>query len=400
LMRDHEDRAPSYTLITQSANGRGGTINDPNRFWDGDWFNVEVDVAALVGWLRTAIDGERKKQLGRKLSQRLFEYPFWSIETALCWIAIRDARRLTENLLGRTRSRRPDAKVESQPEILLLRALKDGRMKARDAGRVLLSSHWTNSIAARGHLSDASTSLLLAREEVLRIFPETMVLSGRDVRARRQEKIDRVVHRMRVTRQWIGCAEIADWLTHLTHPAGDRSTIFNRLEKTFTLGGFLSGRKSQLRLLRSDSSVIRLICKPVVRTVDAEGASVSVSHFLEDCWLPNDMCRAWFKQQKLEWPPLFELTNLLVGRGAETEPPLEDAPQNRVGRPPVIQHYAREFERVLAEESLNHTLQQEANKLVAWGRKNLPKHQWAKVGTLENYIRERVKNWVGCVPWK
>jgi hypothetical protein len=90
LMRDHEDRAPSYTLITQSANGRGGTINDPNRFWDGDWFNVEVDVAALVAWLRTAIDGERKKQLGRKLSQRLFEYPFWSIETALCWIAIRD----------------------------------------------------------------------------------------------------------------------------------------------------------------------------------------------------------------------------------------------------------------------------------------------------------------------
>ena len=90
LARDHKDRAPSYTRITQSAPGRGATINDPSRFWDGDWFNVEVDVEALVGWLQFSIDSERRKQLDRKLSLRLFEYPFWSVETALCWIAIRE----------------------------------------------------------------------------------------------------------------------------------------------------------------------------------------------------------------------------------------------------------------------------------------------------------------------
>jgi hypothetical protein len=276
LARDHKDRAPSYTRISQSAPGRGGTINDPSRFWDGDWFNVEVDVAALVGWLQTAIDDERKKQLGRKLSERLFEYPFWSIETALCWIAIHDARRLRENLVGQRRPSRPDVNIESQPEIRLLRALKDGRMKAQDAGRVLLSSRWTNSIATVGDLSAASASIRLAREEVLRILPETRVPSYRDVRARRQARIDRVVHRMRVTRQWIGCVEIADWLTrHLAKPAGHRSTIFGRIEKTFALGGFLSGRKSQLCLLRSDTSVIRLICTPVDRTVDAEGLPAS-----------------------------------------------------------------------------------------------------------------------------
>jgi hypothetical protein len=60
------------------------TLNDPSRFWDGDWFNVEVDVEALVGWLQFSIDSERRKQLDRKLSLRLFEYPFWSVETALC----------------------------------------------------------------------------------------------------------------------------------------------------------------------------------------------------------------------------------------------------------------------------------------------------------------------------
>ena len=402
LLRNHESRASSYRRITQSAPSRGGTTNDPNQLWDGDWFNVEVDVDALVGWLQTAIDDERKKQLGRKLSRRLFEYPSWSIETALCWIAIRDARRLTENLVGQTRPSRPDVNVESQPEIRLLRALKDGRMKAQDAGRVLLSSHWTNSIATVGDLSAASASVRLAREEVLRIFPETRVPSYRDVRARRQARIDRVVHRMRVTRQWIGCAEIADWLTrHLAKPAGHRSTVFGRLEKTFALGGFLSGRKSQLCLVRSDTSVIRLICTPVDRTVDAEGfRPASVSHFLEDCWLPNEMCRAWFKQQKLEWPPLFEMTNLQAGPGAETEPPVENEIQSRVGRPPLIQHYAKEFERVLAEGSLSHRLQQEADKLEAWGRDTLPKHKWVKVGTLENYIRKRVKTWVGYVPWK
>jgi hypothetical protein len=145
LARNHERRASSFRRITQSAPGGGGTINDPNRFWDGDWFNVEVDVAALVSWLQTAIDDERKNQLGRKLSQRLFEYPFWSIETALCWIAIRDARRLTENLLGQRRRSRPDVNVESQPEIRLLRALKDGRIKAQNDSRVLLSSHWEGS---------------------------------------------------------------------------------------------------------------------------------------------------------------------------------------------------------------------------------------------------------------
>jgi hypothetical protein len=129
LVREHEDRAPSYTRIIQSATGRGG-----NRFWDGDWFNVEVDVAALVGWLQFSIDSERRMQLDRKLSRRLFEYPFWSVETALCWIAIRDASRLKKNLLWPSRSRRLDKNVESQPEMRLLRVLKDGRLKAQNDG--------------------------------------------------------------------------------------------------------------------------------------------------------------------------------------------------------------------------------------------------------------------------
>jgi hypothetical protein len=337
LARDHEDRAPSCTRITQSAPGRGGLINDPNRFWDGDWFNVEVDVAALVEWLQFSIDSERRKQLNRKLSRRLFKYPFWSVETALCWIAIRDASGLKENLLWPSRSRRLDKNVESQPEMRLLRVLKDGRLRAQNDGQVLPNGYWANSIATVGDLSAATPSLRLARADVLRIFLKTTP-SYRDVRARRQARIDRVVQRMQSTWQWIGCAEIADWFTrHLADQAdraSQRSKIFNRLEKTFALGGFLSGRKSQLCQLRADTSVIRLICTPVDRTVDAKGfRQASVSHFLEDCWIPSEMCRAWLKQQKLEWPPFFEKTARGAGPSLETEPPLEEESQSRVGRP-------------------------------------------------------------------
>jgi hypothetical protein len=257
LVRDHESSAPSY---------KG------EQSWDGDWFNVEVDVASLVGWLQTSVEAARRKQMSRKLSRRLFECPLWSIETALCWIAIRDASLLKENLLWHRRRRHPDKNVESQPEIRLLRALKDGMLKAQNEGRVLPGSYWANSVATVGDVSAATPSLRVAREDVLRIFPETLTPSYRGVRARRQASIDRFVQRMQATRQWMGCAEIADWSTrYLAKPASGRSAIFDKLEKSFVLRRFLLGRRSQLCLLRADTTVIRLICAPVDRTVDAEG---------------------------------------------------------------------------------------------------------------------------------
>jgi hypothetical protein len=88
------------------------------------------------------------------------------------------------------------------------------------------------------------------------------------------------------------------------------------------------------------------------------------------------------------------------GEAPKTEPPLAQKLQGRVGRPSKIQHYVKELERVLQEEALEHMLRQQANKLEAWGLKNLEKNQQAKVDTLENYIRERVKKWAGDVPWK
>jgi hypothetical protein len=103
LVRDHESRASWSREIERSVNH-----DKDERGWDGDWFNVEVDVTSFVEWLHLSIASARRKQLGRKLSRRLFAYPFWSIETVLCWITVRDPNRLQENLLSASPRRRLD----------------------------------------------------------------------------------------------------------------------------------------------------------------------------------------------------------------------------------------------------------------------------------------------------
>jgi hypothetical protein len=197
LVQDHESRASWSREIERSVNH-----DKHERDWDGDWFNVEVDVTSFVEWLHLSIASARRKQLGRKLSRRLFEYPFWSIETVLCWIIVRDANRLQENLLSASPRRRPDTNVESQAEMRLLRMLKDGKLKAQDTVQVLPCGYWTDCVPIVGDLrapivgdlSAASPSLRLSREDVLRIFPETLTRPCSYVRARRQARIDRVIH--------------------------------------------------------------------------------------------------------------------------------------------------------------------------------------------------------------
>jgi hypothetical protein len=112
------------------------------------------------------------------------------------------------------------------------------------------------------------------------------------------------------------------------------------------------------------------------------------------------MCRVWFEQQKLDWPLHFETTLLEANETQKTKQQPEIEAEQRVGRPSLIQNYVDEFERVLKYESLSPTLTREANKLGAWGRKNLDEKKRVSAGRLENYIRDRLKSWDGKVPWK
>jgi hypothetical protein len=392
--------SPPSKLVVAVSN----SSSKKEKYTNG-WLNVEVEVASFVEWLTEAINDERKKQLSKRVSRRLFEYPFWSIETTLFWIAIRDAAQLKANLLSPLRRHDLDRNVESQPEMRLLQELRKGKLKAQCDGRFLSTSHWPNSFATLESLTTESPALLLARGDVLCIFPELVAASYREVCARRQAKIDRIIQRMQATRKWISCAEIVNWEVRRSSKSfsdeRDRASVFDRLKKTVYAGGFWSRGKSQLCRLSSDSSVVRLPCEPVDWTADARGfrlASFPVRHFLEDCWLPREMCRDWFARERLEWPAIFESDSQDAVQILNKPKPSEE--RRKPGRPGLTQPYKNEFERKLGSGSLCPTLQQEANKLAHWGLENLAACERVEAGTLENVIRDRLKSWDGVVPWK
>jgi hypothetical protein len=344
----------------------------------GERFDVEVDVGSFLRWLGHEILVERERQVRRRRSQRLFEDPFWSIETALCWIAFRDSDCLetrndeTETLFRRPkRGRRINRMVESQPEIRLLSALRDGKLEALEGGRALPKHYWANCIPKAGGLSLASRSVRFARAGVLRVFPETR-RPPEDVRNCRQAKIERIVERMRRTRRWISCAETADWCAggvfQTKEHGSRRSRIFDRLGATLAAGGFISDGRSQLHFLSPDTSVVRLFCEPVDRTVSADGfRAISVPSYFERCWLPNETCRRWFKRQKFDWPyhfakrppaPKDRLTTTMEAPEAKI--------QRKRGRPSLMKPYSEQFERTLRSRPLCKTQTKEANKLVAY----------------------------------
>jgi hypothetical protein len=271
--RDHERSNAPWSRIDKI---RSSLSDDDLTFGgsevlDGTRFDIEVDVGSFLRWLNHEISVERERQLRRRRSQRLFEYPFWSIETALCWIAFRDSdcletrRDETEKLLRwpGPGARRTNRMVESQPEIRLLGALRDGKLKALEGVRGLPKAYWANCVPKAGGLSLASQSVRLAGDGILRIFPWTR-RSHADVRSCRQAKIDRVVEWMRTTHSWISCAEIADWCAGGAAQTSDfkrhRSHTFDRLRANFAAGAFHSASRSTLRLLSPDTSVVRLFC--------------------------------------------------------------------------------------------------------------------------------------------
>jgi hypothetical protein len=259
------------------------SLPDDDPDWSGGVFNVEVEVGSFLKWLDREIAGERERQSRWRRSRRLFDYPFWSIETTLCWIA--------------------DEELESEPESKLLNALTDGRLKAREEDRVVPQSYWATRASMAEGLGHAPWLLRVAREDILRAFPEE-TRSHEEVRACRQIKVDRIVERMRRTRKWINCGEIAEWCT-----AGAVKPLDRKTRRASTLDR-LSGR-SELRLLSSDSSVVRLSVAPEPQSVDLFAEkSVSVPNYLEDCWLPNEMCRNFNSRNSIGQSTSKELPRL------------------------------------------------------------------------------------------
>jgi hypothetical protein len=409
--RDHEQGLAAPPRSIQKF--RSSIPDDDPAYGEvlhGARFDVEVEVGSFSKWLNHEISVGRERQLRRRRSQRLFNYPFWSMETALCWIAFRDSTCLKsrpDDTRSLPRSGSGDeyyAEVESQPEIKLLKQLQSGRLQAQEQDRVLKQSYWTECSPVPGGLSPAARSVRLVREKVLRLFPQISGHSDVDgVLARREAKIKRIIEGNRKTRRWISCAEIADWFTGGDHGTR-RSNIFGRLGRTFTAGGFHVGGRSQLRLLDPNTSVVLFSSAPVDGTGGQKRArdpfEPPVPHYLERCWLPNEILRDWCKQQKLSWPNHFQKTSSTAKEDRTSPPPFEAKIERQPGRPLIVSKYTEEFELTLSKGSLSRTLKEETNKLWIWGERNLAKGDRVKLGTVENYIRNRLKSWHGDIPWK
>jgi hypothetical protein len=345
---------------------------------EGPRFDVEVDVETFSKWLNGRILAERQEEARRRRSRRLFNHPFWSIETTLCWIAFRDSARLktrrdeTESSLQRSW-----LEADSQPEIGLLNKLQADELRAFEGDQPVPKSYWEDCAPTSGRLAPRPLSLRLARDDVLRSFPARRE-SNPDSRTRREIKIERIAGRVRGTRKWISCVEIAGWCMSdscsMSRGKVSRTHIFSLLDRDFAVGKFHWNGRSQLRLLRPDTSVVRLSCKPIERKeVASLELAVTVSHYLDDCWLPNDTCRLWFQEQNLVWPAHFD--GRRFGKGAlEMGSPVEGVVAGiagrAVGRPSNGNLYILEYERRRKANELIGDFKQVSISLEKWGQAN------------------------------
>jgi hypothetical protein len=321
LARDYERRAASPDSNKEQRWLRL-MQEDPEYadLYDVQWLKVEVDVPSFVKWVISAITAKRKSLLRQGHSRRLFDYPFWSIETALRWIAFRNP-----DSLAPRKELEDGTLVETQPELRLLGALQSGRLVAHACGESFPKTHWTSSFPKPGGLSAASPIARLDRMDVLGAFPETAL--GPD---RREARLSRHCERMRRTRSWISCSDIAEWCGGGTTRKPDRENkrkrTYELLLEAFLAGQFKARGRSRLCLLSPETSVVHLTHPPLDRRERWNGQRGEVNaSFLERCWLPNEVCRAWFQQQGLDFPSDFVV---------ESKVRELVSPENKVARPP------------------------------------------------------------------
>jgi hypothetical protein len=396
------------------ARQRGGTQSPaPNEYealLRAPWFNVSVDVPSLVNWLERMVAEERERQLRLRHARRLFERPLWSIETTLCWVAFRDPDCLeirpgaTRQLLRRDATKDGEAKLESEPEIRLLAALQSGKLAAQDSSGVLPQTYWANCAPTAGSLGPDSPSARFARDAVLRVFRRPAE-GGAVALARRRDRIERVVARLRKRRRWIECRELAEWLDRPSVRSGARreseADAFERLRRAFYAGEFGLGAASRVRLLRADTEVVRLPRRPVSRAEDEEDFyDASAPDFFASCWLPNVDCREWVEQRWLAWPAHFHAKPPKRLIALQPSAPLPSE-RRGAGRPSRSAPYEEEFRRTVLSRPLKSKKIQKINSLQTWGASTLEETKRAGRGTIGQVIDKILNEFPKVVvPWR
>jgi hypothetical protein len=372
LQRDYERRIAPSSRVDRI---RSSLDDDP--MWNSGPFNVEVEVGSFLRWLDREIAVERQGQLHQRRSRRLFDYPFWSIETTLYWIAFRD-RNCLETQTNRT-SREVDGSVEALPEIRLLSALQRGALLGPEDRQILPASHWKRGTPKNGQVTPESRLTRIDRESVLRTFPERLPCSRAEISSYRQAKIDRIVEKNRKTRKWIRYADIADWCKRSeSQSSAGKSSQGDALCRAFLEYAFGPDGNGRLRLLSPDTGVVRL------GPEDFHEAAV----YPECCWVQREVCRTWIDQHGLSWPARFGDEPTVF-----TQEHQELKPTRRPGNPSDQMVYLRVFFKRLLSGETDRQVRQESIEIHEIVKTMEQVKHKDEPETIENIIRDFHRMW-------
>jgi hypothetical protein len=162
----------------------------------------------------------------------------------------------------------------------------------------------------------------------------------------RREWINRFAEKQRRIRRWISFVEIVDVCARAAGPASIaeeddlRSLTYRRLVESISRGEFEEHGKSQVLILffrlHASNPPHRLTREYFQGMVDAYGMtdftsdSGLVRDHLRRCWLPSDLCRAWFERHLLTWPAEFDPKDQAIGTAPESR---EKNPNIEVSEP-------------------------------------------------------------------
>lgn len=161
------------------------------------------------------------------------------------------------------------------------------------ADLIFLSTSLTDERAASG-ITDNEKRLVTMEE----LFAETRKQAA--VRRRHQ---DRIIERLRHSREWTSFEDIAEWCARekgsIEPDEGLRSETYRQLGNALAAGEFGLGRNSRVLFLHPRSNWAKMTSERFGWIPYGQDGR---SSYLRYCWIPAELARCWFDSRNLKLP--------------------------------------------------------------------------------------------------
>jgi hypothetical protein len=178
-------------------------------------------------------------------------------------------------------------------------------------------------------------------------YPDPPWLRQKQIRERR---ISRFREHQQRRRNWIGLADIADWIA-CGRGATDRrderlrAQGYDDLLNAILVGEFDRDGRICVLYLTPESERSRLGAELLRQMRDLYAGSATVNdEVLSRCWVPRDLAQRWFERRHLMWPGLFDPVKPVTSRNVATSLLMPDQsgsgmPRTKVPDPEVEAWY-------------------------------------------------------------